>query len=323
MTGMDVLQQPKAELHLHLEGSIEPETLIELDPSLSLEEIQERYQHDDFPGFIESFKWVLRRLRTPEDYALATRRLLERLAKQNVQYAEITLAAGVILWRNLEFAPIFEAVRQEASHSPIQVWWILDAIRQLGPDHGMQVAELAAERAGQGVVAFGIGGNEALGPVEWFREVFQHARSRGLNLTIHAGETVGPESVWGALEGGAQRIGHGVRAVDDPVLVAHLRDRHVPLEICITSNLATGAVPSLKDHPVRRLFDAGVPIVLDTDDPAMFHTTLVREYELAAREFGFSEEELRTLIGNGFDYAFRTARHQRTHLGLEFLDSLG
>jgi adenosine deaminase/aminodeoxyfutalosine deaminase len=304
---MDVLEQPKAELHLHLEGSLEPETLQELDPTLGLAEIRERYEYDDFPGFIESFKWVLAHLRTPEDYALATRRLLARLARQNVRYAEITLAAGVVLWRGRDFAPIYEAVHREAGDSPVEVWWILDAIRQLGPEHGREVAELAAQRVDQGVVGFGIGGNEALGPVEWFSEVFQYARSRGLDLTIHAGETVGPESVWGALEGGAERIGHGIRAVDDPVLVAHLRDHNIPLEICISSNLATGAVSSLKAHPVRRLYDAGVPIVLNTDDPAMFHTTLVGEYELAAREFGFTEEELRGLIRNSFHYAFRAA----------------
>lgn len=307
MAGMDLAQQPKAELHLHLEGSVEPETLLELDPSLTPEEIAERYQYDDFPGFIESFKWVLGHLRTPEHYVLITRRLLARLTEQRVRYAEITLAAGVILWRRLDFAPIYEAVRKESEHSPVQVCWILDAIRQLGAPHVMCVAELAAERVDQGVVGFGIGGNEALGPVEWFFEVFEFARRRDLHLTIHAGETVGPESVWGALRGGAERIGHGIRAAEDPALIAHLREQDIPLEICISSNLATGAVLSLRDHPLRRLYDAGVPIVLNTDDPAMFHTTLTREYELAAREFGFTSQELRELVANSFRYAFRRA----------------
>ncbi len=149
--------------------------------------------------------------------------------------------------------------------------------------------------------------NEALGPVEWFFEVFEFARRRDLHLTIHAGETVGPESVWGALRGGAERIGHGIRAAEDPALIAHLREHDIPLEICISSNLATGAVLSLRDHPLRRLYDAGVPIVLNTDDPAMFHTTLTREYELAAREFGFTSQELRELVANSFRYAFRRA----------------
>ena len=138
-----------------------------------------------------------------------------------------------------------------------------------------------------------------------FRDVYRFAAGRGLHLTAHAGETAGPESVWAALELGAERIGHGIRSIDDPVLVRHLRDRDIPLEISISSNVATGAVTSLAGHPVRRLFDAGVPIVLNTDDPAMFHTTLTREYELASSLFGFSEPELRGIAENGFRYAFR------------------
>lgn len=297
-------QVPKAELHLHLEGSLEPETLVELEPSLTRAEIDARYRYADFAGFIESFVWAVSHLRGPEDYALATRRLLERLARENVRYAEITLGAGMLLTRNRPVEPVCEAVWEESRKSPITVRWILDAIRHLGPDHAMAVAEVAAERVGQGVVGFGIGGNEALGPVEWFAEVFEFARSRGLHLAIHAGETVGPESVWGALRWGAERIGHGIRAAEDPALLACLRESDIPLEICISSNVATGAVARLEEHPVRRIYDAGVPIVLNTDDPAMFHTTLEREYEVAARQFGFSEEELRGVIRNGFRYAF-------------------
>lgn len=296
---------PKAELHLHLEGSAEPETMRELDPSLALDEVRARYQYQDFAAFIESYKWVLGHLRRPEDYALIARRLLEKLAAQNVRYAEITISAGVILWRRQEFAPVFAALREEAAQSPVEVHWVLDAIRQLGAEHAMQVAKLAAEYAGQSVAAFGIGGDEALGPVEWFDGVFQFAREAKLHLTIHAGETMGAESVWGAVRLGAERIGHGIRAVEDPRLLEHLREDDIPLEICISSNVATGAVRTLKDHPVRRIFDAGVPIVLGSDDPAMFHTTLEREYELAARVFGFTDDELRGIAENGFRYAFR------------------
>ncbi|MEK7407865.1 MAG: adenosine deaminase [Acidobacteriota bacterium] len=295
---------PKAELHLHLEGSIEPETLRELDPELTLEEIAERYRYEDFRGFIESYKWVLGRLRRPEDYALAARRLLARLAQENVGYAEITLSAGVILARDQKVGPILEAVSGEAAQSPVEVRWVLDAVRQFGSEEAMRVAEAAAEYAGLGVAAFGIGGDESLGPVEWFDEVFAFARRAGLHLTVHAGETVGPESVWGALRLGAERIGHGIRAIENPALVAYLRDHRIPLEICISSNVATGAVASLKAHPVRALYEAGVPIVLGADDPAMFHTTLSHEYELAAHEFGFTEDELRGIAENGFRYAF-------------------
>jgi len=296
---------PKAELHLHLEGSVEPETLRELDPALAAEEVRARYRYPNFAGFIESFKWVIQRLRGPADYALVARRLMERLARENVRYAEITISAGVMLWRGQEFAPVYEALREEAGRSPVEVRWILDAVRQMGPEHAMQVASLAAERVGQGVVAFGIGGDEALGPVGWFGEAFEFARNAGLHLTVHAGETVGPESVWGALRLGAERIGHGIRAVEDPALLEWLRDHSIPLEICISSNLATGAVEALERHPVRRIYEAGVPIVLGSDDPAMFSTTLEREYELAASEFGFTAEELLGVVENGFRFAFR------------------
>lgn len=296
---------PKAELHLHLEGSVEPETLRELAPTLTLEEIGERYCYENFAAFIESFKWVIEHLRGPRDYALAARRLLERLARENVRYAEITVSAGVVLWRGQRFAPIYEALREEAARSPVEVWWVLDAVRQMGAERAMEVARLAAARVEQGVIAFGIGGDEARGPVEWFGEVFEFARGRGLHLTIHAGETMGPASVWGALKLGAERIGHGIRAADDPALLAWLREHSIPLEICITSNIATGAVASFAEHPVRRIYGAGVPITLGSDDPAMFRTTLEHEYELAASEFGFTEEELRAIAENGFRYAFR------------------
>jgi aminodeoxyfutalosine deaminase len=298
-------QLPKAELHLHLEGSIEPETLRELAPDLSLDEIRARYQYEDFLGFLRSYKWVIDHLETPEDYAFITRRLLERLASENVRYAEIILSAGVILWMNQEVGPIYDAVRRESQASPVEVWWLFDGVRQFGVAQVMRVAELAAARLDQGVVGFGIGGDEARGPAELFGDVYRFARDAGLRLTAHAGETGGPESVWAALELGAERIGHGIRSIEDPRLVRHLRDRKVPLEISISSNVATGAVASLQDHPVRRLYDAGVPIVLNTDDPAMFHTTLTREFELAASHFGFSQQELREIAQNGFRYSFR------------------
>ncbi|MGD0499743.1 MAG: adenosine deaminase [Bryobacteraceae bacterium] len=298
------LEMPKAELHVHLEGAVEPETLHEMDPSAPLEELRAIYSYADFDGFLKAFAAVGKRLRSPEDYALATRRLLERLAAENVRYAEITLAAGVILWKGQEFAPVFEAVREAALGSPVEVRWILDAVRQFGAEQAMQVAEWAAERAGRGVVAFGIGGSEERGPAEWFTEAFAFAKSAGLRLTAHAGETAGPESIRAALRLGAERIGHGIAAARDPELLRELRERDIPLEICITSNLVTGVVKRLEDHPVRRLFDAGAPIILNTDDPAMFACTLTGEFRLAARQFGFSEPELKAIAENGFRYAF-------------------
>jgi aminodeoxyfutalosine deaminase len=301
-------EMPKAELHLHMEGSVEPETLHELDPATPVEEFRALYSYADFDAFLRAFGAIGKRLRTPADYAHITRRLLERLAAQNVRYAEIIVAAGVVLWKGQEFAPIFEAIRQAAEGSPVEVRWILDAVRQFGVEPARQVAELAAERIGQGVVAFGIGGSEARGPAEWFTEVFAFARQAGLHLTAHAGESMGPESIRAALALGAERIGHGIAAARDPALMEELKARDIPLEICITSNLVTGVVKHLEDHPVRRLFDAGVPITLATDDPAMFSCTLAGEYRLAAASFGFSERELRGIAENGFRYAFAAKR---------------
>jgi len=302
------LPWPKAELHLHLEGSVEPETLHELDPATPVEEFRGLYRYDDFDAFLRAFGAVGKRLRTPEDYGLITRRLLERLAAQNVRYAEIIVAAGMVLWKGQEFGSVFEAVREAAVGSQVEVRWILDAVRQFGVEQAMAVAKLAAERVDRRVVAFGIGGSEARGPAEWFTEVFAFAKSAGLHLTAHAGESTGPESVWAALRLGAERIGHGIAAARDEELMRHLRTHDIPLEICLTSNLVTGAVDRLEDHPVRRLFDAGVPIVLSTDDPAMFGCTLLGEYQLAARQFGFSETELRKIADNGWRYRFGQSR---------------
>jgi aminodeoxyfutalosine deaminase len=294
------LQKP--ELHIHLEGSVEPSTVLEIDPSLDPETVLEKYGHSDFAGFIRSYVWINRQLRTPAHYGLIARRLLERLASENVTYAEINVSVGVILWKEQDLVGMFDAISDAAETSPVTVRWVFDAVRQFGADAALRVAELAAERTDRRVVGFGIGGDEALGPCGWFENVFSFARENGLALMPHAGETVGPESVWAAINLGATRIGHGIRSVEDPDLMRELRERDIPLEVCITSNVCTGAVSSLDVHPVRQLFDAGVPITLNTDDPALFRTTLSNEYRIAAEHFGFSEDELRGIAENGFRY---------------------
>ncbi len=292
----------KAELHVHLEGSIGPETLMAIDPSLTREEIEGYLTCTSFPQFLQGYIWVSKKLEKPEHYALAARHLLDSLAGQGVTYAEITLSAGVVLWKQQDLAAVYDAVWRESQLSPIRTFWILDAIRQFGPEKGMDVAEFAVSRRDEGVVAYGIGGDEVRGPAHWFRDVFAYARDGGLRLVCHAGETAGPESVLGALAIGAERIGHGIAAARDPALMARLRDDNVPLEVCISSNVCTGAVASLEEHPVRALYDAGVPITIHTDDPAFFHTTLTREYELAEKSFGLPAAEL---ASNSFRYAFR------------------
>jgi aminodeoxyfutalosine deaminase len=294
----------RAELHLHLEGSIDPATIRLLDPSISMPEIEKHFTFQGFAAFLSCFKWIAQRLKTPHDYATVTRRLLQRLHEQGIAYVELTLAAGVVIWKEHDLDAVFNAVQAEATASPVDVYWNLDSIRQFGPELAMQVAEFAAGHVGDRVISIGIGGDEVGGPAHWFDEVYRFAKNRGLRLAAHAGETAGPESIWNALEIGAERIGHGIRAVDDPVLMKHLRDRQIPLEVCITSNVMTGATASLTEHPVRRLFDAGVPITLNTDDPGIFRTSLDREFEIARTQFGFTVGELDAVATNAWKFRF-------------------
>jgi adenosine deaminase/aminodeoxyfutalosine deaminase len=285
----------RCELHLHLEGTVDRETVLLLDPSLTRAAVDEVWSYRDFAGFLSCFKFIAQRLRGPEDYALITRRMIESLARQNISYAEVTLGAGVVLWRGFEFDAVWRAIRKAQAGAPVEIQWNLDAIRQFGPDHVMEIARLAARYAGDGAISFGIGGDELRGDAREFRDAYRYAKDAGLHLTAHAGETDGAESIRAAIRIGAERIGHGIRAVDDPELMRQLREEQIPLEICITSNVRTGAVKSLEDHPVRKLFDAGVPITLNTDDPGVFETDLAREFSIAREFFGFSAKELATI----------------------------
>ncbi|MDP9053985.1 MAG: adenosine deaminase [Acidobacteriota bacterium] len=298
-----------SELHLHLEGTVDRQTVMLLDPGVSREAVDAAWSFTDFAGFIECFKFVARRLRGPRDYGLITTRMMENLARQGITYAEVTLAAGVVLWRGFDFRSVWRAIREAQKEAErqwgVEVWWNLDAIRQMGPDHVMAVARLAADYAGDGALSFGIGGDEVAGPAIAFRDAYRYAKDAGLRLTAHAGETAGPESVRAALEIGAERIGHGIRAADDSDLLRRLREENIPLEVCITSNVKTGAVASLPAHPIRKLFDAGVPITLNTDDPGLFECDLAGEFAVAQRIFGFSDPELVALAKAADRFRFK------------------
>jgi len=331
---------PKAELHLHLEGAVDPPTLAELsrrhptplptttnryrniedsgrvfteDEALSL------YNYKDFTGFLWAFKAVTERLRTPEDYELVTYRMMQKLHAQNVLHAEVYISAGVVQWRGQQFAPLFEGAERGRERGQrdfgISLYWILDAVRHFGVEEARQVVDQAIRLRDRNVVGIGMGGDERRAAPEQFREVYEHAAKHGLRLTVHAGETVGPESIWGALrELKADRIGHGLRATDDPELVHYLAAKQVPVELCITSNVLTGCCAAVEQHSLRRLFDAGVLVTLNTDDPDMFRTSLNREYQIAQTVFGFSDDELRELAKNSFRASFLPEEKKQDYL---------
>jgi adenosine deaminase/aminodeoxyfutalosine deaminase len=308
-----ILTLPKAELHLHLEGSIAPPTLLELRQrhgmeGASLGEVERLYNYKDFAGFLSAFKDVTGHLRTPEDYELITYRLMQRLKLQNILHAEAIVSVGICLWRKQDFPALFEGLERGRQRGEkdfgVSLLWIFDAVRQFGAEKAQSVLDLAIQFRDRNVVAFGIGGDESAGPPEWFAGVHPRAADHGLHLTAHAGESAGPESIWGALNLKAERIGHGLTAGQDAELIEELVERQVPIEICVTSNLRTGCCAELAQHPVRRYFDQGLMLTLNSDDPAMFRTSLVEEYALVQEAFGFSDEHLRELARNSFEASF-------------------
>jgi len=310
---------PKAELHLHLEGSIRPETAVELaarhGEQITAQEVQARYQYSNFAGFIEAFKWVTSYLRDPDDYALVTRSLLDELVRQNVVYAEITISAGVMLRRMQNLEANFTAIREAAEsvlYRKIRTAWIFDVTRQFGPEAAVEVARWAAKLHRSGIVGFGMGGDELAFPTVNFRPAFDLARSEGLRIVCHAGEVGGPDSVREAVDLlGAERIGHGIAVIHDIALAKSLALRRIVLENCPSSNLATGALAkqkgksdvSLADHPLKQLLEGGSHVTLSTDDPGMFHTDLLTEYHRAA-SLGLSKEQLLEIAEESFNAAF-------------------
>jgi aminodeoxyfutalosine deaminase len=319
---------PKAELHLHLEGTVSPETLVELSrrhavtgqgeagSPLSIDEAESLYHYTDFTGFMLAFKAVTERLRTAEDYELITYRMVAQLAAQGVVHAEVYISVGVVYyWRKAEFdadpggfdrywEKIFAGleagrIRGEREFG-VTVYWIYDAVRHFGPEEATRVFRKAAELrpAYPSIIGIGIGGDERRTGAEPFRSLYAEARAAGLRLTAHAGETVGPESIWAALNIGAERIGHGLSAIEDPELMEVLAERQIPIE------MRTGCCASLGMHPVRSYFDAGLMITLNSDDPAMFESDLEGEYLLVQREFDFTAEHLRELAANSFEASF-------------------
>jgi adenosine deaminase len=329
-----ITRLPKAELHLHLEGSITPRTFLELArrnqvdiPAYDEASVTRLFHYQRFHEFLGTFMLLSQALVHGEDFAQAAYELGLHLMRQNVRYAEVMLSPALHHRRGVD---LDEMVRGAAAGfaqarrvGGPQVNLVFDYGRQNGVALAWQILEVAIRNMRHGVVAWSIGGDEVQHPPEPFADVFAAARRAGLHVMAHAGEVVGPESVRGAVEAlGVERVGHGIRSVDDSTLLEHLRARGVALDVCPSSNLRTGAVASMAMHPLRQLFDAGIRVTLNTDDPTFFGTTLNDEYRLAARVFGFDAGELATLALNGARATF-LPESEKTALLRQFEDAIG
>ena len=333
---------PKAELHLHLEGSVDSPTLSELSRrhntpippennnygespdsgrELSAEDVNRLYQYRDFTGFMMAFKAVTERLRSPEDYELITYRLMQRLRSENVVHAEVYVSVGVVLWRGFDFDAMFEGLergrRRGERDFGVSLYWIFDAVRHFGAEAAERVVDRAIQFRDRNVIGIGIGGDERRGPAEWFRDAYARAKRAGLRLTAHAGETTGPETITASIDIlGAERIGHGLSAIRDAALIKRLAESQIPVEICLSSNLRTGCCPSLEHHPLSQYLDVGMVVTINTDDPTMFQTTLSREYQLAQDAFGLTDAQLAGLAANSFRASFLPDERKRKFLSL-------
>lgn len=310
-------QMPKVELHVHLEGSVRPETLLELGrlhgvpyPFEDLQGAREWFTFRDFPHFIQIYLGIMQSLITSEDHERVVYEIGEDAHRQNIRYLEITFSPASPLNPRSDALPdvVLAGIRAGARRAlrdfGVQMQFILDPVRTRTPEEVLWFARWCAENLGDGFIGFGLGGTEVDNPPQRYQESFDLVRSAGARISIHAGETVGPESVRAALEVGAERIGHGVRAIEDPSLVRELAERGVILEVSPTSNICLGVYPEYAQHPFRALHDAGVQVTINSDDPPMFNTTLTNEYLVLAEHFGFSIADLHALTQRAAQAAF-------------------
>ena len=307
---------PKCELHLHLEGTILPETLLELSrrhdaEPLTAEAAKKLYVYENFSGFMDSFKAVSARLKGPEDYELITYNMIKDLAAQGVLHAEVYVSFGIIFyWKNTAVEPFMEAIERGRVRGEKEfgttVFWLIDAVRHFGAEEAAKVFRKAAELRAvyPSIVGIGIGGDEGRGSADIFRESYAEAKAAGLRLTAHAGETIGPESIWAAINIGAERVGHALSARMDDELMEVLAERQIPLELNVTSNIRTGCCPGFDVHPVREYFERGLMVTINSDDPPMFGSNLLEEYVLVQEKYGFSLDQMRELAANAVEASF-------------------
>jgi adenosine deaminase len=320
MTGL-----PKVELHLHLEGAAPPAFIRGLarEKHMDLSGIfDERggYKYTDFWDFLKVYEAATETLKTPEDYARLTLAVLEESAASGVVYSETFLSPDFCGGRDLgAWREYLHAIREAADQAEktvgITLRGIITCIRHFGPEKARQTAKCAAETAGDWIVGFGIAGDEKVGKPKDFRWSFDMAREAGLRLTAHAGEWGGPQSIRDALQDlEVERIGHGVRAIEDLALVDELAEKGVVLECCPGSNVALGIYPTFRKHPIGELHHRGVKVTISTDDPPFFHTTMAREYQMLHEAFDWDDGVFRAIARTALDAAFCDA-DTKTRIG--------
>ncbi len=336
-TGLDnfIQHMPKVELHVHLQGAMQPETLLKLArrngiqlPADTVEGIRQWYRFRDFRHFIDIYVEICRCLQNADDLELMAREFLKNQAAQRVVYSEVTYTPALRDHFNgftfdQQLAALNRANSWALAELGVSMGIVIDIPRDVTPEEGELYADWALSGFGQGVVAFGIGGYEPGNPPERYARAFTRVHAAGLPCVPHAGETVGPESIWSALRVcHAARIGHGVRCLEDPALVAHLRDRQIPLEVCPTSNVCLGVFDTFEQHALPRLLDAGLYVTLNSDDPPMFSTTLTQEYLKAAETFGLDVNIIEQLVLNAVRASF-LPHSARANLERDFYAAFG
>jgi len=298
---------PLVEIHLHLEGAIPYEALWSLmqkyggDPSVpDMGALVKRFQFTDFNHFIATWVWKNSFIREYEDFTFIAEQFALDLKKQDLVYAEVHYSPSDFGHHRLNVQEITRAVRRGLDRvKGVEIALIVDLVRNYGPESGMRTLREANEVKDLGVVGIGLGGSEDAFPAERYKHIYEYARKLGFHTTAHAGEAAGAASIWAALTGlRAERIGHGTRAFEDEALLDYLVEHKIPLEMCPYSNVCTKVVPDLASHPVKRYFDRGLLVSINTDDPKMFGNTLSGEYDMMEKHLGFSKQDLKALSAN-------------------------